>query len=210
MRDRTENQITFVWIRHGATKANKEHRYLGKTDESLSREEQMQLAEYKKLQLYPNVDFLFTSPMKRCVQTAEILYPGILPVLVKEWEEIDFGAFEGKNYMELQDDRRYQAWIDSDGKLPFPGGESREEFIIRCDKGFHTMIGKVKQIKEDGHKTVGMIVHGGTIMALLSKYGRGDYFDYRAVNGNGYICTVKNYGTEPEITEIRELSRNRF
>lgn len=205
MWDRSENQITFVLIRHGATKANKEHRYLGKTDESLSKEGELQLAEYKKGQLFPDIDFLFTSPMKRCTQTAEILYPGLQPVLIKEWEEMNFGAFEGKNYMELQDDKRYQEWIDSNGTLPFPEGESREEFIARCDKGFRRMAEKVKQVKEERDKTIGMIVHGGTIMALLSKYGKGDYFDYQVANGKGYVCTMKNFDTKPEITEIEKI-----
>lgn len=205
MWDRSENQIILVLIRHGATKANKEYRYLGKTDELLSKEGEMQLIEYKKLQLFPNIDFLFTSPMKRCVQTAQILYPDLYPVQMKEWEEMDFGAFEGKNYIELQDDKRYQKWIDSNGVLPFPEGESREEFIIRCDKGFRRMTEKVKQIKEEGHKTIGIIVHGGTIMAILSKYGKGDYFDYQVANGKGYVCTVKNFHTKPEIDEIRKL-----
>ena len=205
MWDRSKNQITLVLIRHGATKANKEHRYIGKTDESLSKVGVMQLVEYKKLQLFPNIDFLFTSPMERCVQTAEILYPGLQLVQIKEWEEMDFGAFEGKNYMELQEDKRYQAWIDSNGTLPFPEGESREEFITRCDKGFQRMVEKVKQIKEEGHKTIGMIVHGGTIMALLSRYGKGDYFDYQVANGKGYVCTVKNFDTKPEIIELEKI-----
>lgn len=205
MWDRSENQIMFVLIRHGATKANIEHRYLGKTDELLSKEGEMQLVEYKKMQLYPNIDFLFTSPMKRCIQTAEILYPELQPVQIKEWEEMDFGAFEGKNYAELQKDKRYQAWIDSNGTLPFPEGESREEFITRCDKGFQEMREKVEQIKEEGLKTIGMIVHGGTIMALLSSYGKGNYFDYQAENGRGYVCTVKDFDKIPEIIKLEKI-----
>ena len=59
---------------------------------------------------------------------------------------MDFGVFEGKNYLELQGDKRYQEWIDSNGTLPFPEGESREEFISRCDKGFRRMIEKLKPI----------------------------------------------------------------
>ena len=204
MRDRSENQITLVLIRHGETKSNKEHRYLGKTDESLSKEGEKQLAEYKKLQMYPNIDFLFSSPMKRCIQTADILYPELQSFLIAEWEEMDFGAFEGKNYMELQDDERYQAWIDSNGTLPFPEGESREEFTARCNRGFLKMLEKVAQGKE-GHKTVGIIVHGGTIMALLSMYGKGAYFDYQATNGKGYICTVTNYDTNPEIIKTEKI-----
>ena len=205
MRDRAENQITLVLIRHGATKANMEHRYLGKTDEVLSKEGEMQLFEYKKMGFFPNIDFLFSSPMKRCVQTAEILFPELKPVEIEEWKEMDFGVFEGKNYLELQGDNRYQEWIDSNGSLPFPEGESREEFISRCDKGFRRMIGKLKPIEEEGHKTIGMIVHGGTIMALLSKYGKGDYFDYQVPNGKGFICTMKHLDAETEIMELKKI-----
>ncbi|MDD6491252.1 MAG: histidine phosphatase family protein [Firmicutes bacterium] len=205
MRDRAENQITLVLIRHGATKANMEQRYLGKTDEVLSKEGEMQLFEYKKMGFFPNIDFLFSSPMKRCVQTAEILFPELKPVEIEEWKEMDFGVFEGKNYLELQGDNRYQEWIDSNGSLPFPEGESREEFISRCDKGFRRMIGKLKPIEEEGHKTIGMIVHGGTIMALLSKYGKGDYFDYQVPNGKGFICTMKHLDAETEIMELKKI-----
>lgn len=205
MRDRAENQITLVLIRHGATKANMEHRYLGKTDEILSKEGEMQLFEYKKMGFFPNIDFLFSSPMKRCVQTAEILFPEFKPVEIKEWKEMDFGVFEGKNYLELQGDKRYQEWIDSNGTLPFPEGESREEFISRCDKGFRRMIGKFNSTKEEGNKTVGIIVHGGTIMALLSKYGKGDYFDYQVPNGKGFVCTMNHLDTEPEIMELKKI-----
>ena len=205
MRDRAENQITLVLIRHGATKANMEHRYLGKTDEVLSKEGEMQLFEYKKMSFFPNIDYLFSSPMKRCVQTAEILFPELKPVEIEEWKEMDFGVFEGKNYLELQGDKRYQEWIDSNGTLPFPEGESREEFISRCDKGFRSMIGKLKPTKEEEHKTVGIIVHGGTIMALLSKYAKGNYFDYQVPNGKGFICTMKHFDAEPEIRELKKI-----
>ena len=56
MWDRAENQITLVLIRHGATKANMEHRYLGKTDEVLSKEGEMQLFEYKKRGFFPELN----------------------------------------------------------------------------------------------------------------------------------------------------------
>lgn len=202
MRNRTENQITLVLIRHGATNANREHRYLGKTDEDLSPEGIRELEVYKNREYYPQIDALFTSPMKRCVRTAEIIYPGLESEQVDCWEEIDFGSFEGKNYKELQDDVRYQAWIDSGGRLPFPEGESREEFMARCDRGFLQMLRSVNEIN---HQKIGMVVHGGTIMALLNIYGGGDYFEYRAENGRGYVCTVKNGDNGPEISGIREI-----
>ena len=49
----------------------------------------------------------------------------------------------GKNYEELKDDPCYQKWIDSNGTLPFPGGESREQFIRRSMEGFDRMMSDI-------------------------------------------------------------------
>lgn len=205
MRNRSEDQITLVLIRHGATKANREHRYLGRTDDPLSEAGERELLEYRNAQCYPSVECLFASPMKRCIRTAELLYPDLRPVIVPEWTEMDFGAFEGKNHRELQGDMRYQEWIDSNGALPFPGGERREAFILRCDQGLHRMLRQLGQPEYSRKKTVGMIVHGGTIMALLSRYGQGDYFDYQVANGRGYVCTWKTGPSKPELMNLKEL-----
>ena len=70
MRNRAENQIKLVMIRHGATPSNKEHRYLGRTDEGLSMEGERALQEVRNA--YPSIDYLFSSPMRRCTQTARM------------------------------------------------------------------------------------------------------------------------------------------
>lgn len=200
MRHRTEDQIELTFIRHGATQANEEHRYIGRTDEPLSQAGIRSLLEYQKKGVYPDAGLVFSSPMKRCRETAGILYPQKTPVIIPEWEEMDFGAFEGKNPEELKEDRRYQEWIDSYGTLPFPGGESREAFCRRCERGFHRMIKKLSQPAEnDPVTTVCAIVHGGTIMALLSRYGGGDYFDYQVPAGAGYRCLLKWNGHDTRL-----------
>lgn len=208
MRNRAEDQITLVLIRHGATAANRERRYLGKTDEPLSAEGREELLQYRKAGCYPAVDCLFTSPMKRCVQTAELLYPGLVPRRIGEWTEMDFGAFEGRNYQELCGDARYQAWIDSNGMLPFPEGESREDFIRRCKTGFHRMQAQLEELQNEKKiRSAGIIVHGGTIMALLSSYCGGEYFDYQAPNAKGYVCAWTGGKNTPELTQIKKLGR---
>ena len=200
MRNRSENQINVIFIRHGATESNTKRRYIGKTDESLSKEGMSALYDARRSGAYPEVEYVFISPMKRCVETSRILYPDIEPVIIKEWREIDFGAFEGKNYVELQGDIRYQKWIDSNGILPFPEGESRESFNSRCSVGLHKMVQLLSDISikhSNGYKcpskyeTVGVIAHGGTIMSLLSQFGGGEYFDYQVPNGGGYVCTLE-------------------
>lgn len=200
-----------AFIRHGETRANAQRRYLGKTDEPLSERGIQGLLSYKEQNLYPSADYLFTSPMKRCIETAAILYPASEPVIIPEWEEMDFGRFEYKNYEELKDDESYQQWIDSGGMADFPGGESREAFIGRCESGFQRMYRMLRRAQEEKRiekrepVRAAVIVHGGTIMALLSLYGieRKGYFDYQTANGRGFLARAvqsrKETGPKAEI-----------
>ena len=196
-------------IRHGETPSNKEHRYLGRTDESLSVEGIQKLQKQKNDYYYPSADYVFSSPMKRCVETAQILYPDSKAILILEWKEMNFGAFEGKNYLELRGDERYQAWIDSNGTLPFPNGESREEFVERCKIGFYHMLHKLRELenkKRNNDLRIVIIVHGGTIMSLLSSFYGGEYFDYQVPNGRGYICKLEEVQDENiRLVDIEKL-----
>ena len=228
MRNRPENQIEtrtgahagnqteirLILIRHGATLSNKEGRYLGKSDESLSPEGIGILEKAVTDGYYPAADLLFSGPMKRCLETAQILYPGQAPILIPEWTEMDFGTFEGHNYKELSGDPDYQRWIDSGGTLPFPEGESREEFIRRSIAGYENMLRHMKSIWErsavsgQSDRSVSAVVHGGTIMALLSHFMGGEYFDYQVKCGQGYSGrpVFPAGGENPEWKEFRPLS----
>lgn len=214
MRNWAENQIKLVLIRHGATEGNKEHRYIGRTDEPLSSEAKEKLSA--ETNCYPRIDRLFTSPMKRCIETAEIIYPDQKPVVVDPLREMDFGNFEGKNYKELNGNPDYQAWIDSGGTIAFPNGESREEFIKRCCEGMRDVVSQLeefivsKQMMQEYQReiTIGLVVHGGTIMALCSAFGSGEYFDYQVTNGAGYICNVNLNGEKIRFQSIQKIEMN--
>ena len=91
-------------IRHGQTSGNLESRYIGTTDEPLCSAGMKALSRRR----YPAHGVLICSPMKRCIQTAQAIYPGVKPMIMHELRECDFGAFEGKNYLELNGDPDYQ------------------------------------------------------------------------------------------------------
>lgn len=187
-----------ILIRHGKTAGNLLGRYIGsRTDEPLCDEGREGLAG-KKL---PEVERLYVSPMKRCVETAEILWPGFdrkKMQKVTDLRECDFGDFENKNYKELSGNGDYQAWIDSNGTLPFPNGESMDAFKSRCLEAFARIVEEVSGAEQEwiasgktGIFRAGIVVHGGTIMAILEQYGypRAAYFDYQVKNGCGYRLT---------------------
>lgn len=190
MRNWAENQIKLILIRHGETPSNGLGRYLGKTEENLSKVGIEKILKAKSEGKYPAADICFSSPMRRCIETARLIYDCCTPITIEEWREIDFGRFEGKNYQELNGDREYQAWIDSSGTLPFPEGESREDFLVRCLNGMYLMIDKLINRIADTPLTVAAIVHGGTIMSILSTYGKDNYFDYQCKNAEGYECNL--------------------
>ncbi len=76
MRNRTgdKGSMRIYLIRHSMTKGNKEKRYIGMTDESLCLEG-IQLLEERK-GMYPEVTYVYVSPMKRNMKTAEMILYG--------------------------------------------------------------------------------------------------------------------------------------
>lgn len=170
--------MRYILIRHGRTQGNAEHRYTGcRTDEALCPDGIAQLRTLR----YPDADAVYASPLKRCVQTAGIIYPGKLVRIIDDLRECDFGAFEGRNYDELKDDPEYQSWLDSGGERPFPGGESKKEFSERCVAAFEAITAGL----DEG--SYAFIVHGGTIMAIMEHLTGGSYYDFQVQNGRGFI-----------------------
>lgn len=189
-------------IRHGQTQGNKEKRYVGSTDEELLPESK----EYLSKLHYPSVKALYVSPKIRCLQTAKMIYPDMLTNIVEDFTECDFGAFEYKNYLELTGDLDYQEWIDSNGTIAFPNGESRDEFQNRCVHAFEEV---VRHAIKNKYTSIALVVHGGTIMSILDHYSspHKDYFEWQVENGEGYQAEIdisKWMSGQKEVILIKE------
>ncbi|MGN0577071.1 MAG: histidine phosphatase family protein [Ruminiclostridium sp.] len=184
--------MRIIFIRHGKTAGNCGKRYIGKTDEPLSPEGIKELSEKN----YPEAEIVISSRMKRCIETAKLIYPRQKHIVINGLEECDFGDFEGKNYKELSENPDYKSWVESGGILPFPKGESPADFKKRCIAAFNKATQKYKD-----KRVISFVVHGGTIMAVLEKYAlpKKDYFDYGVENGGGYITEF-----DGEIIRITE------
>lgn len=200
-------------IRHGATKGNREHRYVGTTDEGLLEESVTVLMERKKEWQEKNnrafeacglvkPDRLYVSPLRRCRETAAALYPGTEQIIAEDLRECDFGDFEYKNYRELNGNADYQRFIDSNGESGFPNGESLRKFQDRCVRAFEEIIKK-----EAEERSVVMVVHGGTIMAILDKFSRPhrDYYDWQVKNAEGFGMSVFGSKDGFYLGEIKKL-----
>lgn len=198
-------KLEVLLLRHGQTQGNLEKRYIGKTDEPLLMEDTERIQKVSSLQKRLKQENLvrpqklFVSPMLRCRQTAELLFPGQEQVVIDKLREMDFGRFEAKNYMELSADPAYQAWIDSGGRLPFPEGEDRECFIKRTMEGFRQM---TEQAWQENCGQIAAVVHGGSIMAILSGLLQDDYYAYQVPNLAGYAFCYEGAG---KIQAVRRI-----
>ncbi|MCR5415588.1 MAG: histidine phosphatase family protein [Pseudobutyrivibrio sp.] len=188
---------TIHLIRHGKTQGNIEKRYIGVTDEGLC-QEGIDALKNKK---YPEVDIVFCSPMSRCVETARLIYPNIHPIVVAGLKETNFGEFEGKNYEDLENNPKYEEWLESGGMAPFPGGESSIEVKLRTMAAFNKLMYASKDVEY-----IAMVVHGGTIMTILSELFGGEYYNYHVENGKGYTFELSHNGV---CTGLRPRSFDR-
>jgi alpha-ribazole phosphatase len=106
------------------------------------------------------------------------------------FRECNFGDFENKNHEELRNNPTYQAWVDSGGSIPFPNGEDILQFKNRSIHAFDEMI-HLSLAK--GYISIGVIVHGGTIMSILDRYSypNKEFFHWQVGNGQGFIAERK-------------------
>ena len=168
------------FIRHGKTCGNLEKRYIGRTDEPLC---EAGTDELKSI-VYPDCERVVASPMKRCLQTAELIYPDKKIVTYDDLRECDFGDFEGKNHIELSENEAYLKWLGNDGLGVFPNGEDSTGFRERCVSGFLEAVNDNKSVN-----TISFVVHGGTIMSILEKLAlpHKGFYDRMTENGHGFI-----------------------
>ena len=185
MRHSCRNQrrlaVNILLIRHGMTAGNLEKRYIGTTDEPLCEFGIKQLSSCR----YPQCEILVSSPMRRCLETASLLFPNQKLHVYDDFRECNFGDFEGGCYQELNGNPSYQAWIDSGGTIAFPNGEHPQNFRERCCNAFLNSV----QDYADA-QSIAFIVHGGTIMSILDKFAvpHHDYYDWMTENGHGWRC----------------------
>ncbi len=173
-------------IRHGRESAEGVVRYIGRTDLPLTAKGRQELTDMVAEEPFPSVQAVYTSPLLRCRQTVEILYPEHTPVVEQGLTECDFGEFEDKTPQELKDDPRYTEWLS--GGTP-PGGETGERFFKRSVVAFAKI---VEQAMKEGTTDVAVCCHGGSIMAILAQCGIPERTpsDWFCPPGHGYTLRV--------------------
>lgn len=155
-------------IRHGNIDETLEGRYIGTTNPSLSDKGKMELRRLDHNCTYPGGTALFTSPLKRCLETCEILYPELKPIVIDQLCECNFGEWENKTAEELKDDDDFKKWMAGSNEAKPPHGESAADFTRRICRIFEDI---VNGLMKTGTRESIVVTHGGVIMTILAVYG---------------------------------------
>lgn len=168
-------------LRHGVTEYNSQKRYQGQRDIPLSTKGREAL---RRADFDPEV--VYVSPLTRARQTANILFPEARQVVVPDLREMDFGTFEGRNYIEMEHDPDYLAWVASNCESTCPDGERKEDFSARACAAFAKL---VDQAFADGQERLVILAHGGTQMSVMERYAlpRKTYHEWCGPNAGGYV-----------------------
>ncbi len=177
------------FIRHGSVDETLSGKYIGTTDVSLSDKGKMSLKKFSNDYFYPQPAVVFTSPLKRCIQTCNILFPNLKPLVIDALSECNFGEWEGKTADELSSDENFKKWLAGDNSVKPPRGESNNDFVRRICNMFESI---VEGLMKTGTTECAIVTHGGVIMTLLAVYGlpQAKPFEWTMDNGFGYSLRV--------------------
>jgi len=180
-------------IRHGYTNANEQKCYCGRTDLPLSQEGIARLQALKAQGAYPYAAAFYTSGMLRALQTLTVIYGDVKASSIAELAEYDFGVFEMRSHNELQYDPAYIAWIaDETEDVACPGGECKRQYRHRVMSGFSLLL---FDIQRKDLTSVSVVIHGGTIVEIMSRLfpGEKDFYTWQPSPGLGYtLCRNRN------------------
>lgn len=172
----------FILIRHGQTDMNKDQLYYGRLDVPINEtgKEQAENTRKNLIELEIDYDKIYSSPMKRAYETAEIVnYKNLEIEKDDELREMDFGIFEGLSYKEimkkypeemekLKKDWKTYSYVT--GENPFMLQKRALKFLEKIDKNKNNMV----------------VTHWGIICTLLSFLFSSElegYWKYQVKNG---------------------------
>ncbi|WP_170949523.1 histidine phosphatase family protein [Ureibacillus acetophenoni] len=183
-------------VRHGVTDWNKEKRYLGHTDRGVLMSELTQLKKLQKELAELSFDHVFTSDLRRCLETLAYLNVPAQVSVDTRIREINFGDWEGKTYNELKDNQIYRDWLNNWENLSIPNGESADTFKARIDTFIQDLLQHPFESTPNEKKLFLIMTHGGVIRYIVSKFVPSiAFWELSVPHGHGiHLTLVKHKG----------------
>lgn len=159
----SQKQKLVYLIRHAESASVADHRYVGRTEVSLTANGCAQAVTVARRLAALQPDRVWVSPSRRAVETlGENGEERFRAVRDPDLSEVDFGQWEGLSFNEIsaRDPGRVAAWAEQKPTFAFPGGESVAAFEARIHRA-------ARRIREAEDDRLAILTHGGVIRFLL-------------------------------------------
>lgn len=144
-------------VRHGQTEWNKKMTFRGRADIPLNEVGRREARAISETLKNKNIDAIYTSPLRRSVETAQpsARFFHLEIVAVQGLIDINYGDWEGLTFHEVQKrySDEYAKWEKTPHLIRFPHGESLDEARERSFHAFNNIV------KENLGKSLLIIPH---------------------------------------------------
>lgn len=187
-------QVTNIFIaRHGETEYNRTNRIQGRgINKSLNKTGKLQAKAIAKELKDKNLNHIFSSSLKRSLETAEIIAKKLKLKIESyaELDEMDFGIIEGQHISEIRDnlDHLHHTWKNGDTSFALEQGESPEGVLKRV------LLRTDVLLEKNRGQNMLFVLHGRLIRILLSHwlgYGLSQMHRIEHQNGALYHLQLK-------------------
>lgn len=150
-------------VRHGETELNLKKVYYGRTDCGLTEKGKEQAVSLRAAFADLSLDLVLESPLKRAKDTAGLLLGAkeVLRLEDERLEELDFGAWEGKSYLDLQGDPLYEQWCREWKTICPPHGECFLDLAKRVRDFYEDLLKR-------GEEKVLIVAHHAVLQQLMA------------------------------------------
>lgn len=157
---------TIYLIRHGECEGNREGLFRGRFDYPLNEQGLEQARSLAEELANVNFDAVYTSPLTRAYQTAEVICRSrsIAPIKEEGFNNIYLGAWEGmpKTEVEKEHPREFMLWRTEPEKLSMEGAESLAEVQKR------TVSTLIRITGERGGRAFAVVTHRAVLKPLIA------------------------------------------
>jgi broad specificity phosphatase PhoE len=159
---------SIILIRHGETDWNIEGRYQGQADPPLNSQGLLQAQELVQDLGNSAIDILYTSPLLRTKQTANIIASdlGISVIDEPRLMEIHQGDWQTRLRSEIEHlyPELFSNWETNPWKVSPPGGEHLSEVQTRVYQAVDEIL------RNQSHQTIGLVTHRIPIALIKVRY----------------------------------------
>jgi broad specificity phosphatase PhoE len=164
--DGTSSMVKLLIVRHGHVEGIAPERFRGRRDITLSErglEEARAVARYIASRYEPTR--IFTSPLRRCVQTGQEIGRAcnVSASVQPELTDLDYGDWEWQTHAEVARDwpKLFALWQTAPHRVRFPHGESLQDLAARVSNALRSIL------EHHSGETVVAVGHDSTNRVML-------------------------------------------